>query len=67
MYLLFAGSTYYASGGAHDYQAAFPTRDDATAQGEALRNDDRCDWWHVFGLSEQAIVAQSPTQAYGVR
>jgi hypothetical protein len=54
MFLLFAGSTYYPSGGWHDYRGCFNSQEAAVA---AAKADPSFDWWHVVcGIS---IVASA--------
>ena len=68
MYLLFAGLVYYAKGGVHDLQGVYTTVEEATAQGQKLIQDEDIDfhWYHIYGITERAIVAKSKAQAHGV-
>lgn len=66
-FLLFAGETYYAKGGAHDLVDSFGSLVEAKAYGEALMEKDRYrfQWFHVFDIGTKAIVSKSATQALG--
>ena len=60
-YILFAGDTYYANGGALDIRG-FGTengRDDLVAQGLVLvsKNGDDLKWFHIYDLKTEKIVA----------
>lgn len=66
-FLLFAGETYYAKGGAHDLVDGFGSVVEAKAYGEALMEKDRYrfQWFHVFDIGTKSIVAKSASQALG--
>jgi hypothetical protein len=62
-YILFAGDTYYANGGALDIRG-FGTekgRDDLVNQGLAFikRDGDDMSWFHVYDMKTEKIVAFS--------
>ena len=58
MYLLFAGGTYYPTGGAAcDLVGPYKKLEHATSEGKTLEADDRVAWWHVYGIVENKIVA----------
>lgn len=66
MYLLFAGDTFYAAGGWHDFRGAFGVLDDAVKEGEILIGQEegkptweRCaDWYHVVETVSNQIIHQ---------
>lgn len=66
-FILFAGETYYAKGGAHDRIDSFGSLVEAQAYGEALLEHQHrsYDWFHVFDIGTSSIVAKSPIQAIG--
>lgn len=66
-FILFAGETYYAKGGAHDRIDSFASLVEAEAYGRALIEADslRFDWYHVLDIGTASIVAKSETQAHG--
>lgn len=66
-FILFAGETYYAKGGAHDRIDSFGSLVEAEAYGKALIEADcrRFDWYHVLDVGTSSIVAKSETQAHG--
>ena len=56
IYALFAGFTYYPSGGWDDFQESWLTLDQAKAavvknQEEARDKFNRWEWWHVVDLA----------------
>lgn len=64
-FLLFAGKTYYASGGWLDYRGSYESAADAILDGKALleASEDSnsshyldFDWYHVVNLEEDEIV-----------
>lgn len=60
-YILFAGETYYASGGAHDYMGQ-------SNEEMELRNYpslDIFDWWHILDTETGLISSRSESQAHG--
>ena len=63
-FLLFSGHTYYACGGAFDYDDSFASLEEAVIEGERLEKAYTVDWWHVFDLDDAEIKAQSKTQAH---
>jgi hypothetical protein len=52
-FLLFAGDSYYPSGGWGDFQGAFATREEAVAEGER-RINLRSGWQQLDGPHEDA-------------
>ena len=66
-FILFAGETYYAKGGAHDLVDSFGTLAEAQAYAEAIMQKDkyRFQWFHVFDIGTKSIVAKSKNQALG--
>lgn len=54
MFLLFAGHTYYPSGGWRDYRGCYASVESAR---DAALKDMSVDWWHIVCGTE--IVAQS--------
>jgi hypothetical protein len=74
-YLLFAGASYYASGGIHDLIDMYETYDEALATASLVmthrptkENDwtvRNYDWWHIYSMDDRRIVAGSKCQAYG--
>lgn len=52
-FLLFAGDTYYACGGGHDFVGSFESLEDAIEAGENLKGRD---WWHVFDVEIGKVV-----------
>lgn len=66
-FILFAGETYYARGGAHDRIDSFGSLVEAKSYGEALLADNSryFDWFHVLDIGTSSIVAKSETQALG--
>lgn len=61
-YLLFTGDTYYARGGACDLTGRYDTLE--AAQQAVAAMDYPPDWWHVFDLATNKIVARSEQEAY---
>jgi hypothetical protein len=49
-FLLFAGDTYYPSGGWGDYKGSFPSYE--LAREAARPHDNRGDWWHIVDLTK---------------
>ena len=66
-YILFAGQSYYAKGGANDYAERYDTLDESIAKGEELiaKSQWSEDWYHVFDVETGKIVAKTEYQAYG--
>lgn len=64
MYILFAGSTYYPSGGALDIKGIFDNLEKAEQCAESFRESEHhddwhhelCLWAHIYCLSTQKIV-----------
>lgn len=63
-FMTFAGSTYYASGGANDFLDSFDVRKDAVQAGKNAC-DPECrkentgwteDWWHVFDTEKGEVI-----------
>jgi len=46
-YLLFAGYTYYPSGGWGDYRGSFETVEEAVARFEKDKKENWWDWYHI--------------------
>jgi hypothetical protein len=67
-YILFAGRTCYAEGGAHDLRSTGDNLNDACAWGRKLLEPgiDRQEWWHVYDNAAGRIVAGSARQAHDV-
>ncbi len=53
-YLLFAGESYYPSGGIHDYLGSFDSEDKALATAELCDYD----WWHIVSRESQKILKE---------
>ena len=51
MFLVFAGSFYYPSGGWDDYQETFETAEEAVRYAKSLYED----WWHVVELGKGEV------------
>ena len=58
-YLLFAGDTYYPSGGWSDFQASFDTMLEAQEAGPLCGGD----WWHVVDTESNRVVS-NPSPDY---
>lgn len=56
MFLLFAGDSYYPSGGWDDFRGQYLTREQAERAAASIR----CDWWHVVDLSSLSQVSWGP-------
>lgn len=58
-YALFAGSSYYASGGWLDFRGFHPTVHDAIDAGKRLCKEDPnyVEWFHVVDTEQNNIVA----------
>jgi len=53
MYLLFAGSNYYPSGGWDDFRGEFNTLEEAREAAESSNfSFSKYDWWHVVYNNE---------------
>ena len=59
MYLVFAGSTYYPSGGWADYKGKFDTEKEALMWIARNANDKMLDWWHIVALPKYEIITES--------
>jgi len=62
-FLLFSGQTYYAAGGAFDFDKPFDTIAEAESEAKRMAEAFTVDWWHVYDSEERCIVAQSETRA----
>jgi hypothetical protein len=60
-FLLFAGQTYYASGGFHDFVKSYDSREEAC---EVALSSNRS-WWHVYDAQETRICAWGDGLPYG--
>lgn len=58
MFALFAGATYYPSGGWNDLVGTYDTEELAVAAG-AVAAADGYNWWHVIDLSTAEEVASN--------
>lgn len=56
-YWLFAGDTYYACGGMHDFQGAYKSI-------ELARQHAFFEWWHVWDTVDHKCVAASERQPF---
>jgi hypothetical protein len=63
-FMLFAGDTYYACGGANDHQGSYDDLYEAIAAGQKELADGTVDWWHVYDKDEDVIADSSDSQAY---
>lgn len=54
-FLVFAGNSYYPSGGYHDYIGTFGTVEAALLT--LLKGPNAFDWWHI--VQDNVIVARS--------
>lgn len=61
--LFFSGQTYYAAGGAFDFDKPFDTLEEAEAEAKSAVDANKVDWWHVYDSEERCIVSQSETRA----
>lgn len=52
-FLLFAGDTYYACGGGHDFVDSFENLECAIEAGQNIKGRD---WWHVFDVEAGKVV-----------
>jgi hypothetical protein len=68
MYLLFAGDTYYAKGGFHDYKGIYGSVGSAQKAYSDLEENDpyNYEWYHVVDANTFEIVDKSETQPHGV-
>lgn len=62
-FLLFSEQTYYAAGGAFDFDKSFDKVEDAEAEAKRLTEGHGRDWWHVYDSEERCIISQSETRA----
>ncbi len=46
-YYLFAGCTYYPSGGIDDYAGSYLTIEEADKEGKRLTTDGHLDWYNI--------------------
>ncbi len=49
-YLVFGGDSYYPSGGARDFRAAFAMLDDARVSAEMIYRAHQLDWVQIMSL-----------------
>ena len=64
-YLLFAGDSYYARGGFHDFRGSFPSLDDAMMEAKRESSEQPVhDWWHIYDTLTRKCIAASIRQAY---
>ena len=75
-FLVFGGTTHYATGGFNDFIRSFselsnaiefanrPKFDESVGKWKYMRPTD-WDWWHIYDSESRTIVAQSDHQAYG--
>lgn len=63
-FLLFSGYTYYAAGGAFDFDADFDSLAEAQTEGERALEKKGYDWWHIYDSEKRAVVAESEIQAH---
>jgi len=52
-YLLFAGDSYYADGGALDLQTGGEDLDELITKAMILHKD----WWHIFDTEQMELIA----------
>lgn len=72
-FAVFGGACYYACGGFHDYIGSFDTLEEAEwiatltheIHPDIDRQEDNFEWWHIFDMTERAIVKTSECQAHG--
>ena len=66
-YLVFAGSVYYAHGGANDLAGSFDSEEEAVATAKerevGTKYDDK--WAHVYDTYDQCVVYRSKDSPYG--
>lgn len=69
-FMLFAGNTYYPSGGAEDLIALSDNQEELVTEG-LLRVfdplDGDLDWWHVYDMEARQVVAFGDNGLYGSR
>ena len=63
-YVLFGGTTYYASGGWRDMQGDYVDLESAWAAAQELIQKDWFDWWQIVDLNSRTVVSQSENQAH---
>ncbi len=63
-YILFAGDSYYAKGGWHDFIGMHKSLDLALQVAYTLRDKD---WWHIVDVETAEVVRKSECQAWGVQ
>ena len=63
-YVLFGGTTYYASGGWKDMQDSYADLESAWAAAQELIQSDWFDWWQIVDINSGQIVSQSENQAH---
>lgn len=61
-YLVFASETYYAGGGAENFQKSFEKEAEAKLFGEKLveygKKTGLNDWAHVFDLKDEKVIVE---------
>jgi hypothetical protein len=63
-FVLFAGITYYASGGWLDMQGDYADLESAWAAAQKLMESDWFEWWQIVDLYSGNIVSKSESQAH---
>jgi len=63
-FVLFGGTTYYASGGWMDMQEHYADLESAWAAAQELIKSDWFDWWQIVDLNSGTIVSKSDHQAH---
>lgn len=63
-YALFAGSTYYPSGGWNDWRGSFSTIEEALIAGmdSVVHFGSGFDWWHIVDQEAGEIIRESKPQ-----
>lgn len=65
-YWLFGGDVYYASGGMYDFRGTYATLEAAIEAGKhELDKILGLDWFHVWDVETETIVARTERQAHG--
>lgn len=57
-FIVFAGSTYYPSGGWSDFSGTFDTRDEGLVHVAITR----LDWWQIVETSTMQVVSEGERQ-----
>ena len=63
-FVLFSGSTYYASGGWLDMQGSYSDLESAWTAAQELMKNDWFEWWQIVDLEQGEIVGKSDNQAH---